>query len=123
MPITRATLGPLESVATYALSGKINNDVKSKKIASIVNEERNLPSTICVVDTGEVSKSCSVLVLFSSLKIFIVRTGKNSISTKIIPEKNRDVSAVEEKTVVIEKIIADTTKEQAKKIYPIDVVK
>jgi hypothetical protein len=68
------------------------------------------------VDTGEVRSSCSVFVLFSSLKVFIVRTGKNSISTKIIPEKNKDVSAVEEKTVVTEKIIADTTKEHAKKI-------
>ena len=48
-----------------------------------VNAEKNLPRTICVVETGEVNSSCSVFVFFSSLKDLIVRIGKNIIRTRI----------------------------------------
>ena len=87
LPITSAAPGPLEPSATYIPKGIKKIKDMNRKITSITTAEKNLPSTICVVDTGEVKRSCSVFVLFSSLKDFIVRIGKKIIRMTISPEK------------------------------------
>ena len=114
LPITSAPFGPLASSATKEFKGRINTQDIVKKITSIAKAEKNLPRTICVVETGAVKSNCSVFVLFSSLKDFIVRIGINTIKMKIKPEKYTDVSAVCEKIVETEKIIAEITSALAK---------
>lgn len=70
---------------------KFTQEIKSA-IRNIQRHDRNLPITICVVEIGAVKRSCSVLVLLSSLKVFIVRIGRITISTKSISEKYGPVS-------------------------------
>ena len=53
----------------------------------IVNALKNLPMTSEKIELGDVKRSCSVLVLFSSLKLRIVKMGKKTIITKRIIEK------------------------------------
>ena len=75
-----------------------------------------MPITILGMETGAVSKSCSVLVLFSSLKDFIVRIGSiiaRIISTKIKYVPVDDVAFIR---VVAPRIAPKSAKEMARKI-------
>ena len=53
----------------------------------IVNAPKNLPITSEKIELGELKRSCSVLVLLSSLKLRIVRIGKTTIIRKRMMEK------------------------------------
>ena len=57
---------------------------KSTQPANIVRDARYFPSTIEVIETGEVSKSCSVLSFLSSDSERIVKSGMRIISANIM---------------------------------------
>ena len=86
----------------------------ARNISSIQNDERNLPITIWNVEIGAVSKSCSVFVFFSSLKVLIVRTGRIIIITKSKNEKYIPVSEDFTKRVVTPSTIAESASATAK---------
>ena len=60
---------------------------KRTQLRNIVKEARYLPITMDVIETGEVSKSCSVRILRSSEKERMVNSGIKTTSAKSITVK------------------------------------
>ena len=79
LPMIIATLGPAAPSATNAKSGMKLKSESARYIRNIQSALKNLPKTSEKTDTGEVKRSWSVFVLLSSLKLLIVRIGKNTI--------------------------------------------
>ena len=90
---------------------------------NIVNAARNFAITIETRLTGEVSRSCSVPLFFSSEKERIVRRGMMTIYAYIRNWKYEDTSAVCIWSVQKAKRKPEAQRKIAAKIYPVGVVK
>ena len=92
----------------------ISNEIPKSEIT-----EKNLPSTIFVIVTGEVSNNWSVLLRLSSAISLIVNIGTRNI--KIIPKllKKLDISALEVDKFPAAKNQPASSSENPRKIYPV----
>jgi hypothetical protein len=125
LPIIIATLGPSAPSATKAKSGiKLNSD-SARYIRNIQSALKNLPKTSEKTDTGEVKRSWSVFVRLSSLKLLIVRIGKNTIDIISTKEKYDEVSEVgsADINVLVARIKPEIKSATPRKTYPVTVVK
>ena len=74
----------IPSAAPYALRGmKFTHETRTVP-KKRVNAARNFPNIIPQIETGAVSRSCSVRSFFSSENSFIVRSGISMINEKIM---------------------------------------
>ena len=97
MPTKRSArrLPKITAVLTNAYRYKIRNDSEETSVApaKTVYAAKNFAKTMLVKERGAVSKSCSVLCLRSSLKDFIVKSGKTTASNTRMSKKYVEGSA------------------------------